>query len=149
MPNSYISQVPLRIGAKEYTLQIDYQAIGSYQTLFPDNDWTAGIVDAFERRDMPLICKVLEVALKRNHEGEISSDQIFDLSPPYEIAFKAMEASMCCSLFGAPDALKGLNLDPPLEEEEASGTAPLTQRARWRGRGNWLMKWLSRAQNSG
>jgi len=150
MANAYISQVPLTIGDTEYTLQIDYQAIGSYQSLFPDSDWAAGVTDAFEQQDMRKICDVLAIALERNHKGELTAGQIYDLSPPYHIAFKAMEASMCCSLFGAPDALQGLNLEePPQVEGEASGTAPLTPRARWRVRGNWLMKFLSQVQSSG
>ena len=150
MANGYRAETPLRVGDRELTLRIDYEAVGALMTLLDGKDWTAGIVKAFDDFDMALVSKIIQIAAKRHHP-DITHEEIFEAAPPFQVAFKALEASMFCFLWGHPKSLEGLELDEAKDEdEEASGKPPLPNgRARWRGHGNSLMKWVSRAASSG
>lgn len=150
MTNAYRAETPLRVGDKTLTLRIDYDAVGSFMTLFGDKDWTSGIMKAFDDYDMKSVCQVIQIAAKRHHP-DLTVEQIHDLSPPFQVSFKALEASMFCFLYGHPNALENLDLDEPkAEDEEASGTRPLpSARARWRARGPSLLNAVSKLANFG
>jgi len=147
--NAYRAQTPLRVGDRDLTLQIDYDAVGAFMTLLDGKDWTAGISRAFEEWDMRTVSRIIHIAAKRHHP-DLTAKEIFEASPPFQVAFKAIEAAMFCFLWGHPKALENLDLDEPKEQEgEASEADPLPNgRARWREQGNSLLKWVS-AQSSG
>lgn len=150
MTNGYRAQTPLRVGDRELTLQIDYEAVGAFMTLLDGKDWTAGVMEAFDSFDMEKVCKIIQIAAKRHHP-DITYQEIFAASPPFQVALKSLEASMFCFLYGHPKALQNLDLDEPEEnakKPEASGKAPLSMRARWRELGPSLMRLVS-AQSSG
>ena len=150
MANGYRAETPLRVGDHELTLQIDYQAVGSFMTLLGGREWTSGVLKAFDDYDLHLVSKIIQIAAKRHHP-DITAEWIFESSPPFNIAFKALEAAMFCFLYGHPSALDNLDLSEKEEEEkEASGKAPLLSvRARWRERGKSLMRQAFRAASSG
>lgn len=148
MANAYRAQVPFRLGDKDVTLQIDYEAVGSLMTLLGGKDWANGVTKAFDEFDLPTVAKIIQIAAKR-HQPEITVEEITKASPPFQATYTAIEAAIYCFLYGAPNALEGLDLEES-KDAEASGTDPLPNgRVRWRERGNWLMKWAYKGASSG
>ncbi len=150
MTNAYRAETPLKVGDTVLTLRIDYDAVGAYMTTFGGKDWTAGIMKAFDEYDMQKVCQIIQIAAKRHHP-DLTVDQVFDMSPPFQVSFKALEAAMFCFLYGHPAALENLDLEEPkAEETEASGTRPLSNgRARWRARGPSLLNAVLKLASSG
>ena len=130
--NTYEGQVPIRLGSREIKLQIDYRAVGALISHLGDTDWAAETSKAFNDYDMERVARIIEIAAKRHHP-EITVDQILDASPPFQVAYKAVEACIFLFLYGTPQALDNLDLG----EGEASEERPLEKngKIRWRNRG--------------
>lgn len=148
--NAHEGQVPLKVGDRQLTLRMDYRAVGALMTLLDDKDWPGAISKAFEDYDLDKVVRIIEIAAKRHHP-DITAEEIFEDSPAFTVAYKAVEAALLLFLHGHPTSLENLDLsEPESQAKEVDGADPLPNgRVRWRALGRLRLNWLFRKASFG